>query len=495
MRISLPLCICFTVAMAVADTHYVSLDGADVHPFDSWANAATNIQSAVDAASDNDTVLVSNGLYRVGATPAVGHTTSNRVMIPAAISVESLSGPAQTVIAGQGPMGSNAIRCVYLVDGAQVVGFTLSNGHVRAGVGTLADSRGGGVLMDNGGVVSNCMIAFNMAPYGGGACCFTGGVVRCSDIVSNVASAQGGGVHIDADGEVRGCVLHRNAAPGGGGLSTYGGGLISNSAVIANYGTGSGGGVMCAYSTIVHSCAIKMNVSDGTGGGVQFQQGCLMQNCTVSSNCSTTGGGIYSYSSIIRHTIIDSNIASNGSGGGVHCSQSELRNCLVIRNTASPHSGNGGGVYCDYQNKIESCTISGNSAYMAAGVYLGYNNWVVNSIVYGNLPGGNYNAFGPDNTFTYTCTAPIVVGEGNIDENPEFVDYLNADYRLQHVSPCIDNGYNFAWMTTGVDLDRNERIYNVIVDMGAYEWIPEPSIFVIGCWLLAIGYLRRRCSE
>jgi hypothetical protein len=56
---------------------------------------------------------------------------------------------------------------------------------------------------------------------------------------------------------------------------------------------------------------------------------------------------------------------------------------------------------------------------------------------------------------------------GNINLDPDFAD---AEGRLAPGSPCIDAGSNGA-VPEGVttDLDGNPRIFNDVVDMGAYE--------------------------
>ena len=49
------------VRSIAGDIRYVSLNGGHIHPFDTWENAATNIQAAIDISVDGDTVLVTNG--------------------------------------------------------------------------------------------------------------------------------------------------------------------------------------------------------------------------------------------------------------------------------------------------------------------------------------------------------------------------------------------------------------------------------------------------
>ena len=57
----------FSLFTVKAATNYVSLSGSHVSPFTSWATAATNIQDAVDAATTNDVVMVTNGTYLISA--------------------------------------------------------------------------------------------------------------------------------------------------------------------------------------------------------------------------------------------------------------------------------------------------------------------------------------------------------------------------------------------------------------------------------------------
>ena len=61
---------------ARATTFYVSaISGNDTNSGLSWAEAKQTIQGGVDAASTNDTVLVTNGVYNAGGKSAPGHSS------------------------------------------------------------------------------------------------------------------------------------------------------------------------------------------------------------------------------------------------------------------------------------------------------------------------------------------------------------------------------------------------------------------------------------
>lgn len=128
---------CLLLALnASANTFFVDANGTNpVAPFVDWNTAATNIQDAIDASSDGDVVLVTNGVYASGGRSMDGVIT-NRVSLNKAITVQSASGPFVTTIQGWGPTnGTSAVRCAWITNNAALIGFTLKWGATRTGSG------------------------------------------------------------------------------------------------------------------------------------------------------------------------------------------------------------------------------------------------------------------------------------------------------------------------------------------------------------------------
>jgi hypothetical protein len=263
--------------------YYVDANGINpVAPYNSWATAATNIQDAIDVAetTSNTVVLVTNGIYRTAGRIA-GESVTNSVVMAAPILLQSVNGPATTMIDGAG-----AMRCLFLAAGARVAGFTLTHG--------MSSGDGGGVFCQAGATVYNCLVTGNSAAGNGGGA--SGGAIFNSTLEENSSASYGGGAN---NGTLSDCLVVANLS------GNFGGGAESCTlvdCVIAANGAANGGG---ADSSSVYNCLLTNNLASVTGGGVNA---CYDINCTIANNSA----------------------GQNGGGGG----GSELDNCIVYFNTA-----------------------------------------------------------------------------------------------------------------------------------------------------------------
>ncbi len=123
---------------------------------------------------------------------------------------------------------------------------------------------------------------------------------------------------------------------------------------------------------------------------------------------------------------------------------------------------------------MSNCTVTGNSTGVGGSALT-----VRNSVIWGN---GTAASASPD--ISYSNVQGGSAGIGNIDADPLFVDPEGDNYRLGASSPSIDAGGNMSTCTT-IDLDGNPRFLDdpdtadtgsgvpPIVDMGAYEFVPD----------------------
>jgi len=182
------------------------------------------------------------------------------------------------------------------------------------------------------------------------------------------------------------------------------------------------------------------------GGGAAY---CTLYNCTLKANKAVYDGGGAEYST--------------------------LNNCMLTGNSALT----GGGAYA---GTLYNCTLTSNSARQVCGGALG--STLYNCIVYYNTAPNSSSNYYSSTTLNYCCTTPMPSGgTGNLVSEPLFVNPSAGDYHLMTNSPCIDHGLN-DYAPPGTDLDGNPRIWNGVVDIGAYEFQPLAAFHA---WLAQHG--------
>ena len=286
---------------------------------------------------------------------------------------------------------------------------------------------------------------------------------------------------IDDKKRTDGFTITKGRATNGGGVLCNSGGTVKNCIVNGNSAIEDGCGVYCFNAGTVQNCNISENTADDDGGGFYSDNGGTIQNSTIIGNsASDDGGGVYCYQGAsVLNCIIKENKANDGAGG---INNGILQNCLIIGNSASD---DGGGIL--NFGTLLNCTISENSASDYAGGVIGSGE-TYNSIIYYNTANFYDNING--GTIKYSCSLPLPSGEGNIFLLPDFVDLNGGDYHLNEFSPCVDSGTN-AFAGGDWDLDGNPRINDGIVDMGAYEFVPEPSSIII-VFFISLYFIRRK---
>lgn len=195
-----------------------------------------------------------------------------------------------------------------------------------------------------------------------------------------------------------------------------------------------------SYCRIQYGKAIGEG-GDGCGGGIHCQYSPItISNCDIYYNyASYQGGGIYLWGSCanIQNNLIHNN-SSVSYGGGICCYWSDVKlyNNTVVYNSAGE---SGGGIKTRYCEPV-----------------------ITNSIIWENTSDQIHYEYGKP-LLTYCDILGGYAGEGNIDDDPIFVNPDSIDFNLHWGSPCIDVG----------DPEWSYDSDNTRADMGALYFFHE----------------------
>lgn len=477
------------VGLVRGTTYYVDGRATGANDGSSWADAFTDLQTALDVAIAEDQIRVAWGIYRPG--PAGGDRTLSFFIDAPIVLLGGFAGLGaadpdardvmanQTILSGdlngddrvemcledlpgEPTRQDNAYRVVVFGahSGRSVLdGFVITGGNANGS--DWHYSYGGGILGDEyqaDPLIRFCTIELNTSVQTGGGAYVQGRFEDCL-VRFNYSVGYGGG--LAGIREVTRCVIEAN------GCGQYGGGLEVWSAriadsIIQNNTAATGGGIYAGPAGIeMTGCTVQNNIAFEDGGGVYV------------SNCGTCNG----FPVLYRCRIIGNTAGRDGGGFYESPSEGWLWSCLIAGNAAV---GNGGGIYegTDGYCGIINCTVFANSANDGGGMfyqnaYGGIEGIIRSGIFWGNTDGtgtgteraqihlvGQYSTGhvpddGPLSAMACSCCIQgltlAYTGSGNISSDPRFVDGYGDDdrpgtrddnLRLLEDSPCIDTGDN-----------------------------------------------------
>lgn len=308
---------------------YVDKAGSHVFPYDTWPNASTSIQVAVNAAVEGSTVWVTNGVY-----------TNQQVAVTNNILLASVNGPLVTILK------STAQPLTIGADSAKDGGALLTTrvrgiAFTRNGTGVVTGPTAfGGVIdscilsnfscdvpqlirVENGAVMMDCLLFDNKTARSGvmsvGDINNFGGrtsmVDRCVFLrnsqsgetwspVDNTYQRSSAGAAILKGGTVRNCLFRENSTANRLGSVYVGGGILENCTFVNNWGTnptnGGTGGIVVSgtVASVVRNCMAWGNSNKVTGATDDYIFNARTNNCAIYYSRVTPSAAAYGANNI-----------------------------------------------------------------------------------------------------------------------------------------------------------------------------------------------------
>lgn len=404
----------------------------------SWANAYTNLQSAISSAIFGDEIWVATGTYKASSVNNrdISFVMKNGVNLYGSFSgTETLLTQRDitanpTNLSGDiGALGDNSdntkkiIKIQNITSSIIIDGFRIVSGHDGSSSG---EGAGAYVYSNSGGNITfnNCLFYDNYSYYQGGA-----------------VSTKNSNIVFDK------CQFLYNSS------FNYGGGAI--------------------YSANVSNCNLYINSSkfignsSRSGAVINFDGYVLKIDKSIITNNTATTGSIVQVSDANNFTISNSLVAGNliqsNYGASVISSYSVPANSSNLINVTVCHNRNN-----------SQLTISDEAIYKANSAMNIYN-----SIVYGNTRSDINAQIDSGNNVVNSIVENGYIGTNNLNVDPLFVnpinlsaapfDVTNFDYSLQNNSLGINSGNNTYVSNYPLDYLENTRIQETTVDRGAIE--------------------------
>lgn len=215
------------------------------------------------------------------------------------------------------------------------------------------------------------------------------------------------------------------------------------------------------------NCKFINNNAQQHGGAIYANNGAPeFLNCIFENNTTTQydGGALYingATSTVVANCLFNANISARYAGA------------VVIQNTTTSQVNN-----CTFVNNQRGISGAGRALFLSASAGSPIMS-INNCVFYNNLPTGgddvNRNgssSYTVNNSYSDAGNAGFT-NSGTLTNivtgNPFFTDFDNDDFTLQCKSALVNSGSTSGLTIPATDLDGNARIFNTIIDMGAYE--------------------------
>ena len=492
-------------AMSFSAVHYVKANGTG--DGSSWANAAGNLQTVIDAAQAGDEIWVAQGEYKPEKLIKTNKKTSKAFILKDGVSLyggfagtetskdaremETVANVSvcktATILNADDDVADSWVRAIepgsssrYTWDmetssGKQWVKGTNGNStHVIYCGSTFAHKteingftlKGananvwnvkayGGAVYALGNVhISNCRILENSAYFTAES--------------ANDSNSYGGAVYLDANGKgsISNCYFE----------STY---------CHSSYGNGVGGAVYVKNGT-VDNCYFHNCVASDFAGAV-YAASSKVSNC-YAEDCYAGAGGAFYIDETSSITGSVANSCRGITGGGfvllgpaTHCS---AFNCYAdAPEYASVGGGKGGGFYVA-KGSMLGCVAYNNQTFSGGGVYVESGKVVNTTALFNVLRDGEtkeniagadgfaasvFNTIYDVNTERINFVTPTSF-DGRATNATDSLKLINTDLSLAKGSQFINAGTLTDGFTETLDIAGNPRVSGSSIDVGAYEY-------------------------